>query len=838
MTSLVAVVLLAAATPAPEPISPPRLLAEPPRPGYPAGQTDAARVVLQLTVDATGEVREVEVVSPEHPPFDAVATAEARALRFAPATRDGKPIAVRIQYAFQFEPPAAAPAGELSGTVRERGTRRKLSGIEVTIGDRAAVTDAQGRFELGEVTAGAQRVVIAAPGYRRLELTEAIADGQRLEVAYLLDPVDASPYEATVTGERTRREVSKTSISTAETERVPGTRGDALKIVEDLPGVARTSPIGGGQLVIRGSKPGDSLVYLDGERIPLLYHFFALSSTVNSDLLAGIDFVPGNFGASYGDLTGGLVEVRTRPSRDELHGYANLNALEGSVLFEGPIGPGLTFAAAGRRSYMDAVMGAVVDSSQFRFTAAPRYHDAQVRLDWAPPGSAHRLSVLALTSNDTLGMLFRRPISDDPNQVGGLDLSTGFSQLRFSHRWQAGALGVETIAMVETQEHRNTIGSEAVDVTGRSFMLRSTATLELSEHVALAGGVDSVASQYTVSGRLPKSMLRLEGEPSMGRPDEEPTEISGMRYDRYTPALWTEARFTPLPGLTVTPGVRLDVFTYVTDRERTSTTLSPRLGVRWDATPQLALKGGAGLYSQGARDAAPLPVVGNPDVQPERAFQLTAGAELRPANGYLVTVEGFWKKLDRLVVHTSAADAQGLALNVDNAGTGRVYGLEVLVRKELGDRAFGWIAYTLSRSARVDRPGEATRLFDFDQTHNLTAVGGYRLGRGWQLGARLRLISGNPTTPVIGAAYLASIDSYLPMYGATNSDRAPLFAQLDLRIDKVWTYDRWTLNAYLDVLNATNHRSVEGVAFNYDFTRQARIEGLPLFPSVGLKASF
>jgi outer membrane receptor protein involved in Fe transport len=324
----------------------------------------------------------------------------------------------------------------------------------------------------------------------------------------------------------------------------------------------------------------------------------------------------------------------------------------------------------------------------------------------------------------------------------------------------------------------------------------------------------------------------------MGRPDEAPTEVSPMRYDRYTPALWAEARWKPLPGWTVTPGVRLDGYAYVTDRDRNAVTLSPRLGVRWEATQRLALKGGVGLYTQGPRDGAPLPIVGNPDIQPERALQVTAGAEARPIPGVFVSLEGFWKRLDHLVVHTSAVDAEGIPLNVDNAGTGHVSGLELLARKELTERAFGWVAYTLSRSTRVDRPGLATRLFDFDQTHNLTAVAGYKLGRGWQLGARVRVISGNPMTPVLGSAYLASTDSYLPVYGATNSARAPLFSQLDLRVDKVWTYDGWSLDAYLDVLNATNHRSIEGTAFSYDYSQQARVQGLPFFPSMGLKASF
>src|SRR5262249_15925922 len=161
-------------------------------------------------------------------------------------------------------------------------------------------------------------------------------------------------------------EIWRTTVSREEAWKVPGAQGDSLKVIEDLPGVARTSPIGGGFLVIRGSKPGVSLVYLDGEPIPLLWHFGAISSTFNADLLEAIDYIPGNFSARYGDLTGGLVEVRTRKLREELHGYANLNLLEASALIEGAVPgvPGMTVALAGRRSYIDYIIRAAVSNSE------------------------------------------------------------------------------------------------------------------------------------------------------------------------------------------------------------------------------------------------------------------------------------------------------------------------------------------------------------------------------------------------------------------------------------------------------------------------------------------
>ncbi|HEY6912496.1 MAG TPA: TonB family protein, partial [Myxococcales bacterium] len=434
--------------PAPEALTPPKLIA-PAEPAYPQGATGSARVIVQLDIDEHGVPGNLVVQGAAQPGFDEAALAAAAKMRFEPARRGEKPIAVRIQSAFNFTPQpaareqAAAPVN-FAGQIRERGSRRKLAGIEVSAAGRSGFTDKDGRFELRGLPEGAPvEVVVAAPGYQRLVARETIPDGEKLEVEYRLQPLYASPLEATVEGERERTELSRTSVSKEETDKVPGAQGDALKVVEDLPGVARTSPIGGGALVIRGSKPGDSLVYLDGEPLPLLFHFGALSSTFNPDLLEAIDFIPGNFSSRYGDLTGGLVEVRTRKLRDEFHGYANLNLLEGSALVEGavPEVPGLSVALAGRRSYIDYIIRAAVsDSADLGLTVAPRYYDAQFRLDYRPPDSAHAFSFLALTSDDALGLVLKRPTQQDPNLSGSIDAETGFQQLRLKHEWRSGPL--------------------------------------------------------------------------------------------------------------------------------------------------------------------------------------------------------------------------------------------------------------------------------------------------------------------------------------------------------------------------------------------------------------
>ena len=170
--------------PAPEALTPPRLL-EPVIAEYPPGATGGVRVVLQVDVDESGLPQNVKVLSQPQPGFDESSLAAAQKLRFEPARRGDKPIAVRIQYAFNFAAPTprkrAAPEDEpvnLQGQVRERGTRRKLSGIEVLAGERSAVTDKEGRFEVrGLPQAQPLEIAIAAPGYQRFTARETIPNG-------------------------------------------------------------------------------------------------------------------------------------------------------------------------------------------------------------------------------------------------------------------------------------------------------------------------------------------------------------------------------------------------------------------------------------------------------------------------------------------------------------------------------------------------------------------------------------------------------------------------------------------------------------------------------------
>src|SRR5580698_8059628 len=68
-----------------------------------------ADVLLTVTVDADGHVTKVDVAESGGPDLDEAAIVAARQWTFAPALRDGKPVASRIRMPFHFAPPAPPP---------------------------------------------------------------------------------------------------------------------------------------------------------------------------------------------------------------------------------------------------------------------------------------------------------------------------------------------------------------------------------------------------------------------------------------------------------------------------------------------------------------------------------------------------------------------------------------------------------------------------------------------------------------------------------------------------------------------------------------------------------
>lgn len=809
---------------------------------------DSVTVDLVLELDATGAVKNVIIDKPVGHGFDEAATEAAKKLEFEPAKRNGQPIGAKIRHKYVFNPPASRIVGKILTSragkdVNVEGatvTVAPMSTGTVTTGVYKTTAAADGTFRVDDIPAGTYRVTIAGPGdradgYVEQSFEQALDPGEEAKVDVRLSRQIAAPpppppgevgvEEVEVKGTRPPREITKRTLEQRELSRIPGTNGDALRAIQNLPGVARPPAIAG-LLIVRGAAPNETNIYVDGTLVPIVYHFGGLSSVIPTEMLEKIDFYPGNFSTYYGRVTGAIVDVAVRDPKVRadkgIHGLAQADLIDARVMAEGPIfDTGWKFAVAGRRSYVDLWLKPVLRQAGAGVTTAPVYYDYQlmVQKDFSKKSN---LRLFFFGSDDRLELLTRTVNGSNPGIGGNITFGTAF--YRFQARYQA--------KITDDTEFRLTaaVGKDAIDLSiGDNFFVLSSYPInprfEISQKLAPGVrnniGLDVFYSPYTVDARLP-SPPRPGSPPPGPFGAQPPLQISDSDAV-YRPAIYDEVELTPFAGTRIVPGVRLD---YAKDTRAWD--VQPRLVVRQDLKrdfPRTTLKGGIGRFAQPPQPQETNPVFGVRGLTSNIANHYGFGFEQEITKQVELGMEGFYRQYDRRVVQ-----------RVGNVGEGRAFGIETLLRYKPDSRFFGFLAYTLSRSVRKDGPDEVERLFNFDQTHILSVIGSYRLGRGWEIGARFRYVSGSLNTPQTYGFYDATIGSYVPLqdypaYGRRN----PAFHQLDIRIDKTWFWGPVKMSAYLDLYNSYNQANVEGVSYNYNQTLSTNATGIPILPSLGMR---
>ena len=739
---------------------------------YPAGETAVAAVDLELAIDSEGRVANAAVTGSGGLAFDQAALEAAKQLRFEPARRGSTAIPAVIPFRFDFAPPEPS--------------------------------------EPPKPPEPPSRTSSTSPAPAAPPLAEA---------------------NLTVRGLPPLREPTRHSLELEEVRTVPGTGGDVLRAVETMPGVARPA-WGEGVLIVRGASPDDSLVFVDGTPIPYAYHLGEGSSVIPGDVLERLDFYPGNFGPQFGRGMGGVIDVGLRsPRRDRLHALAQVDVVDARALVEAPLGERSGFLIAARRSWVDAWIGGVLDGTGSELTGAPVYWDGQAILEHDfSPRIRGRLSLFA--ADDRFELLIKAPSASDPAVAGALG---GYTRFVRAQAQLASELG-DAVSWTNTlswgaSDSSQIFGSNFFDWRAHDFSARSDLRATLAEPVTLIAGIDALASYNVVDARFrpyPEDGAAIG--PYFARPSRSVEASASL----VRPGAYVGLELAPVTNVKLLPSVRSD---YVHDSDEV--TFDPRFSARWDivSSPRrTTLKAGIGLYHQPPKIEHTADAVGTEGVGSSRALHTSLGVEQELADGLELSLEGFYKKLDALI-GARADESRLIGARFENAGDGRIYGGETLLRyKPQHGWLGGYFAYTLSRSERRDDAQGEFSTFEWDQTHIFSLVASAALGRGWTLGARFRYVTGTPFTPNVGALLDLDAGAYAPIAASERyGERMPDFHQLDLRIEKEWDFEAWKLALYLEARNAYNHRSVEGVTYNHDYSRRKNVEGLPILPVLGLR---
>ena len=823
----------------------------------------AASVVLQLGIGPSGTVDQVAVVESAGPAFDAAAEQAARQFAFEPAEIDGKPASIRLLYRYEFVLRAEAPTTAIfAGQVRDRGTKQPLASVKISNdGGASATTDAGGRFRFDAVAPGQHVIELSGERLTPLQTTETFEAAHQLDATYDVEPQDKTKpaedqddLEVVVAPPPVEKQVVSTEVSAEQGRRVPGTQGDVLKVVENLPGVARAS-LGSGQIVVWGAAPEDTRVFVDGVPLPNLYHQGGFRSVIHSDMVQSVELVPGGWGSEYGRGIGGLVNVQLKPLDESgVHGSASADLLDSSADVRARLGARVSVEVAGRKSYLDALLPVFTSSNIGQYVPIPRYYDAQARVVWSVSPS-ESVELGGLLSSDAVNDAVP---SEDPTNFQQQTHDTSFNRiwLRWKKHTSDGAdidvvpsFGTSTDSLVD----RFGPSPTELDVDSTVASVRASWRRRLESWVTLTAGADAQLTRShfdrTGSNTLP---ARTGDDTVFG---QAPT--GQIAHDDATTIAASVAPFATadfaLAGdqLHLVPGVRIEPYLLTVSRVappvgntppvglfQEATEVEPRLAVRWSPIEALTWKAAWGIYHQPPAPADLSSVFGNPTLGLESAEHLLGGVAVGTPDILSFELTAFRVTSEDLAVRSplpSPLVAQALL----GTGIGRTRGIQVLLRKQIGTRFFGWINYTLSKSERATAEGQPYSPYDFDQTHVLGAVASYDLGAGFEVGGRFRYATGYPRTPVTGAYFDGKTGTFEPFFGQLNSIRIPAFVQLDVRVSKRFDLGRDThLEAYLDVQNVTDRSNPEEIVYSLDYSQRRNITGLPILPVLGARLSW
>jgi hypothetical protein len=803
----------------------------------------------------------------------------------------------------------------ISGRVVDAASGRPLAGANVLLENTplGAATDPTGAFLLLRVPRGNVLLVVQMLGYARYERRLTVSSENISVGTIALSAAAVETPEVLVEGEAWKeRAIPSHVFQPSQTEQTPGTMQDVIRLVHYLPGVVAAGDFSN-QLIVRGGSPDQNLIIMDDVEVFNPYRRNALASMFNPAMVQDIRLMPGGFPAQFGDRLSSVLIVNTREGRRDawLSGRADVGMTNASALLEGKTALwGGSWLVGARRTYFDFFKRLTgTKNLPLNQIVFPDFEDVQAKLTLYPTPD-DRLTVTGLASNDLMERQLKEQLGEQESGSNDLNVDN-----RTSHR-------LAGISWTHTFSARTHLRSYANAYRSRGTSSFSGGLIPNDEYVDSGPGLSPpprqpsfadgdtisfrynenyVFRKYSVGGALLSAVGPHTLEFGAGIDLLHTTLFAHLRTNEFGSAvfdalqdapnwfgaiadsvdrtlthsrwhLFLQDRWELLDGrLLLHPGLRFDYLA-----STSSGFLSPRLAaaIKLNAVTTFRLAGGMYRQSPGyekvleGEAAFGVAHYGRLEgLVPEEALHLVSGIDRRLSDTWLVKVEAYWKRMDRLIVQASepavrpsavfvpsrgfprtSPDAYNIVQQQDfillprpvNDATGRAYGVELLVEKRRSgpdDRLGGWLAYSYSKATRQQmlRGQRVEFPFDYDRRHSVNVVAGYRVGanREWEFGVTWKYGTGFPFTPALGVEPLiASLkhpereDStiytilveqetgevrFVPDFGGTlnfQSGRLPDYHRLDLRLSYTATISGVSAEVYLDVINAYRRKNV------------------------------
>lgn len=720
---------------------------------------------------------------------------------------------------------AASRTFSVSGRVVNGVTRQPLSYVAVTIDgqpQRGAVTNLDGEFTITGVEPGIFRLMGQSIGYEvgyssDIQIS-AMTQPVEIEMMASSKSIDTIVVRPSLFRKLVESPVSLRRIGVQQIEKSPGANRDVSKIVQSYPGVA-FSPAGyRNDLIVRGGAPSENKFYVDGIEIPNINHFSTQGASggpvgiLNADLIREIDFYTSAFPVQRSGALSSVMDVKLRDGDPDGQQFkATLGASEVSFSGSGHFSDKTTYLFSIRQSYLQLLFKMIglpflpnfidgqvkikhkfSDKDEITFLGLMGLDDMALNDEGSTETSEYILGYLPQIEQQTFTTGVRYRHFSGGNSYSLVASHTYLNNLNLKYQDNDENDPDKLNLRLKSRDQKSTLRNENKSFIGDNFTVTYGALAEYTQYE-----IDSYARYASGENYYDTQLDIFSWGAHVG---------SSFKSD--------DERFT------ASLGARVDANNFSKETQRFWEQFSPRATASYALKHGFSLSAATGLYYA----MPPLTALSynedgvavNSALSYIDVVHYTAGVEWQKGSEISISMEGFFKQYDDLPV--SVADDIPLAdLGTDygvvgnewlvQSGRGRAYGLEFMGQWQIPGKLSLVGSLTLFKSEYATTDDSSYRPSAWDNRVILNASGTYFFKRGWSAGAKISAIGGSPYTPydVDYSSQIINWDvSGQPAYNYAlyNTERTDSYAQVDLRVDKMFYFSRWTLGLYLDLQNA------------------------------------
>lgn len=570
------------------------------------------------------------------------------------------------------------PVQNIRGSIIDKVSKTSLPGASVIILNSkpliGTTSDIDGNFRLNKVDIGRVTLKITFLGYKEVVLSNlSLSTGKELflEIEMEENVIMQTGIEIKATKDKSLTNNEMTTVSARgftveETQRYAGSRNDVARMASNFAGIAGAGDARN-DIIIRGNSPIGLLWRMEGIDIPNPNHYGSPTSTggpvcmINNNVLSNSDFLMGAFPAEYGNANSGVFDLKMRNGNNEKHeflGQVGFNGVEAGA--EGPIdkSSGSSYITNYRYSTLSVLqaMGADLGTG----TGVPYFQDGTFKLNF-PKTKIGSIAVFGIGGVSDIKVWDSKV--DTTKEHTNFYEGEGFDLTNGAQMFSGGIIHTVSVnknaffkSYVSASYHRfkTTLDSltpenwDKICVYNDDFIETTfSASVNYIQKFSSRSNIKTGISLKNMGFDLSEGMLF--------RTYDEFRSLSDFSGSSYLIQPYFQYQYKFNEKVTLNTGLHYQYFTF-----NSTSSLEPRLGLKWEYASNRSLNFGYGYHSQ----LLPISVYYRQALMPDGQYRmLNKDLDMTHSQHFVVSHDWSVKENLRLKTEAYYQNITGAAVN-------------------------------------------------------------------------------------------------------------------------------------------------------------------------------